>query len=544
MNRTREVAVTWCRVSTHDQREMSLDSQEDAVRKALEAQRYEAPPQYVLKVDWSSLDLMSCPEFQQLLRWIADGAVQTVGTLDRDRLQAQGLQRLIFLSECKDQGVEIITVQGPPMLDGAEGQLVELALALGKEKSVLRAQQGARDGLRDRARLKGLPPNMNEPYGMRWEGDRLVPDENYSIARELWKLGLARRKILSIADELTRRGIPTPSGKLGWSAYSVRHILKNRTYAGVIEALKTEAVEPKERRGATYGKSGRRLRPESERVRLEGLVESPIVTEEEFEWMQQRLRENQRLARKNTKLRSYVLKGMVLCAACGSRYSGVTLQRRGKTYSYYICNARWRRRPHGERCRSRTLKVDALEGTVLDMVVEFLNGPEGFGNELQRRRGVTAESEASLVRELESLGRQRQEEHDAEARAFRLASREQMSEGVFAQEIGLIRTRRRWLAEEAERLERQLADIRRYTFDPEDVERIRQRLEVRLAAATPEDRRFILEAVGTKVIVQADGTWELEIQVPHEIAAPVPALQIVNSRPGSNSTVNTECLCC
>jgi len=42
----------------------------------------------------------------------------------------------------------VITAQGLPMLEGQEGQLVELALALGKERSVLRAQQGARDGLR------------------------------------------------------------------------------------------------------------------------------------------------------------------------------------------------------------------------------------------------------------------------------------------------------------------------------------------------------------------------------------------------------------
>jgi len=114
----RKVGATLCRVSTHDQRELSLDSQEIAVRKALEDQGYEAPPQYVLKVDWSSLDLMSCPEFQQLRRWIADGTVQAVGTFDRDRLQAQGLQRLIFLSDCRDRGVQIITVQGPPMLFG------------------------------------------------------------------------------------------------------------------------------------------------------------------------------------------------------------------------------------------------------------------------------------------------------------------------------------------------------------------------------------------------------------------------------------------
>ena len=144
-NINRKVAVTWCRVSTNDQRELSLDSQEAAVKKALEAQGYESPPQYVLKVDWSSLDLMSCPEFQQLRRWIADGKIQAVGTLDRDRLQAQGLQRLIFLSECKDQGVHVVTVRGPPMLESEEGQLVEMALALGKERSVLRAQEGARD---------------------------------------------------------------------------------------------------------------------------------------------------------------------------------------------------------------------------------------------------------------------------------------------------------------------------------------------------------------------------------------------------------------
>ena len=488
---------------------------------------------------------MSCPEFQQLRRWIADGTVQAVGTLDRDRLQAQGLQRLIFLSECKEQGVEIITVQGPPMLEGVEGQLVELALALGKEKSVLRAQQGARDGLKDRARLKGLPPNMNKPYGMRWEGNRLMPDENYAVACELWKLGLAGRKILSMADELTRRGIPTPSGKLGWSASSVRHILKNRTYAGVIEALKTEAVEPRVRKGATYGKSGRRLRPENERIRLEGLVERPIVTEGEFEWMQQRLKQNQQLAEKNNRLRSYILKGMVRCAACGASYNGVTVRRRGKAYSYYVCSARWKRRPRGEPCQSRSFGVDALGGAVFGMVVDFLHGPEGFENEIQRRRGITAESEASLVRELASLERQQREEQDAEARAFRLASREKVSEEVFTQEIGLIRTRQRWIAEQRERLEHQLADIRLYSFDPDNVERLGQRLEARLAAATPDDRRFILEAVGAKVIVQADGTWELELQIPREVPPlPAPALQVVNSRPGSNDTVNTEYRCC
>ena len=532
----KRVAAIWCRVSTHDQRELSLDSQEVAVRKVLEAEGYRVPDHLVVKVDWSSLDLMSCPEFQQLRRWIADGTVQAVGTFDRDRPQAQGLQRLIFLSDCSDQNVQILTVQGPPMLEGGEGQLVELALALGKERSVLRAQQGARDGLRDRARLKGLPPNMANIYGMRWENHRLVPDENYSVARDIWTLALAGWKIMSIANELTRPAVPTPKGKLGWSAYSVRHILRNRTYAGVIEALKTEVVEPKVRKGSTYGKSSRRLRPDDQQICLEGLVARPIVTEDEFEWMGQRLKQNQELALKNNKLRAYLLKGMVGCAVCGARYNGVTVKRRGKEYSYYVCSARWKPKPHVERCRSNTLSVEALEEAVFNMVVDFLHGPEGFGNEMERRRGFSADSEASLVRELDSIKGQETEEHEAESRAFRLAARGNVSEAVFDQEIGLIRTRQRWLAEQRQRLEQQLADIRRYSFDPESVEMLRHRLEAKLAAAAPGDRRFVLEAISARVIIQADRTWEIELQVPREVPEPENVLRVVNSRPGSASS--------
>src|SRR3990172_6372953 len=61
--------------------------------------------------------------------------------------------------------LESLGYLGPPMLEGPEGQLVELALAIGKERSVERAQQGARDGLRDRAKLKGLPTTRGNPYG-------------------------------------------------------------------------------------------------------------------------------------------------------------------------------------------------------------------------------------------------------------------------------------------------------------------------------------------------------------------------------------------
>ena len=88
-----KVAPIWCQVSSHDQRELSLDFQEAAIRRVLEAQGYDVPPQYVLKRGWTSFDLMACPPFQQLRRWVVAREIAAVSVLDRDRPQAQDLRR-------------------------------------------------------------------------------------------------------------------------------------------------------------------------------------------------------------------------------------------------------------------------------------------------------------------------------------------------------------------------------------------------------------------------------------------------------------------
>jgi len=516
------LAAIWGRVSTHDQRELSLDSQEAAVRRMLEADGYKIPAECVLKVDWTSLNLMACPQFQLLRHWITSGKIQAVGTLDRDRLQAQGLQRLLFLSDCRERGVKVLTVQGVPMLDGQEGQLVEMALALGKERSVERAQKGARDGLRDRARLRGLPPTMAPVYGMRWEKNRLVPSDHYENARNIWNMALLGWKLLKITRELGKQGILTPTGKRDWNTNTLRNMLRNRVYSGVYEALKTESIEPHRRLKATYGKTSRRPRAEQERVLLHGLVEQPVVTEQEFEWVQQRLTENQLYAKRNTHLRDYILKGMIRCAACGHTYVGVT--RNGS--SYYYCSAKWKP-VNREACKSHGLRATQVEDEAFKMIADFLRGPHGFETEINRRYGLTQENVVSLRSQIANLEGEAKKEEDAESRAFRLAARAELSENVFQQEIGLIRTRRRWLDEERQRFERQLADIERHTFSAEAVESLRHRLEERLARATPEDRRFVLESLGIKVIAYPNGTWDIEIELPKEVQAD---LQIANSR--------------
>jgi hypothetical protein len=80
---------------------------------------------------------------------------------------------------------------------------VEMTLALGKGRSVAQAQQESRDGLKDRALLRGLPPNCQSPYGMQWQEQRLIPDQNYSVTCQIWRLALEGETLRGIAKQLT-----------------------------------------------------------------------------------------------------------------------------------------------------------------------------------------------------------------------------------------------------------------------------------------------------------------------------------------------------
>ncbi len=411
------------------------------------------------------------------------------------------------------------------MLDGAEGQLVEMALALGKERSVMRAQQGARDGLRTRATKKGLPPNYHSPYGMRWEHDQLVPNDDYVVACEIWQMGLEGKTLWSIAKSLTQRGLPTPKGRRVWSSTTIGGILSNRAYAGVVEALKTQAVAPKKRQAGTYGNSSTRSRPKEDRVRLEGLVTQPVVSEEDFEWVQEKRRYNQRFAAKTTRLRDYLLKGRIRCALCGRVYTGVT--RNGR--SFYYCRGRAKQHWGAEKCPAKSFTASVLEEAVYDTVANVLQDPEVYLTEIGLQQHFTEQTVRSLKDELAGLDLKSRQEQAAESQALRLASRFQISEDVFIEEVGLIQTRRTWIENEKVRLNGLLDDLQHIGLDPEALTLLRDRLGENLSRCDFKDRGLVLDAVGAKVIASGDGGWELELELPQELPPESLDQQIVNT---------------
>jgi hypothetical protein len=499
-----KVAAVWARISTEPQQ--SLDSQVARAKSELEKQGYIVPPERILKVDWTSLDLFRCPQFQELRGWIQKKEIGALGILDRDRLNAIGLQRLVFLSECKEKGVELVICQGPPILNEPEGQLVELALALGKERQVLRAQQGSKDALRERATVKGLPTTCQAPYGYTFDESRtrLAPNANWDTRALIVNLFLKRATLKGIVKELGKRGIPSPKGRDYWPEPTLSLILKDTVNFGEYRALRRESVEPAYRRGNTYGKSSSKHLPGMPLPSI--VVDRPIITKAQHDWILGRLEQNQINARRNGK-RDYLLRGMIYYEGDNLRYYGRDIRHMSWAYRYSTRGQRnGKPRPY--------LPGRKLEAMVEARARDILTSNEVLERELGWRQEAIRETTLRLEGEVRRLERKSNENVNAESELVSLRIRGRVSDEAYERQQGLLLAERKWVSEEQERIKEKLDHLEEQSISLVGLEQLREQMGEKLDSPKFADRRFILEALKTRVIVTTEGATEVEFAIP------------------------------
>lgn len=496
-----KVAAIWARVSSLGQEEISPEGQVERVKVKLESLGYVV--QYVFKITWTSTDLNPCPDFHELRRLIRTRQIQAVGMLDRDRINL-GLARLNFLDDCRSNGVEPIVYQGIPFLKGPEGQLMEMALSLVKEKQVERAQSGARQGLADRARLKGLPPTKTQVYGYKWENDQYVPDSNYDNTKLIFDLALSGTKLKATCKELLLRGIPTPKGKVFWSPSSLRVIYHNPIYAGRFAALRYEKVLPKKRRKNTFGKTSYRVKPVEEWYFLEGLVDNPVVTWEEFLAIQERLKLNRQYAARNAH-HNFLLRGLIQCQECYAQGVGRHYYGLGRD-KVYVCSAMWAQ-TFDKKCPSKAISCQEIEEDIKARIRVFLENPSTWLKEANSCLGE--DSIADIEQQIRDNEQQYQKTITRERYAL-----EKLSPEAFEQEQILLKAKRTWLRQGNEKLQIKLSNLKKYRVKRDMIEQMRENLRANLDKASNEDWRFILECLGTKIMAFRDGTWDIEINIP------------------------------
>ena len=505
-----KIAAIWARVSTRNQTELSPESQVERVRAKLEQEGYLIPPDRILKADWTSMDLFTCPEMRRLQGWIRNREIQALGVLDRDRLNAQGIQRLTFLAECRDNGVEVVVCQGPPMLEGPEGDLVEMALAIGKYRSVLRAQQGSKDGHHDRATINKLPPAPVNLYGYAWDTSKtkLEATKDWPHASFICREALAGATLGRIQKALYQRGIPSPTGRPVWPITTIWGLLRNPIYGGKFYALRREAVEPQKRRGQTYGQSSSRRLPLEKAIHLENIVvESPPLTWSEYLSLQERLKANQLRASRNAK-RTYRLRSFIICDTHHRRYRGRPSH---KTFDYQCQSSCALGQP---RCPLPYLPGPAMEEAVFGWAKAVVANPQIIDAELARQGGMVEESGNNLRQYLHDLEQRQRKNVAAETALVGIRVREQCSQEAYERQAKLLQAERTWLAEEVARTRSRLENLARKEKARVSLEIVRNRLE-QIAA---DDPRLLLEALGVEVHVRESGEIVVEASIPLDMS--------------------------
>jgi DNA invertase Pin-like site-specific DNA recombinase len=510
-------AVLW-RVSTGEQKKVSPQTQINGALELAREDGIEIPPEYILGTDWHSLSFWDSPDIQKLREVIRSQFIQFLYVYHPDRLPDKPAHRLLLLTLCEENGVTIRCKYGQ-LPDGEMGEVMHFLDAWAKEKQVKRTQIGARDGLRDRARISGLPVNGHAPYGYRLryelvhEGQKVKrvpvayePDPaTYPVACRVWRHGLNATPIRRICMELMQDGIPSPSGNHNWVASTIYEIFRNPIYGGRYYALRREKRPPKDPAKAKGGKTPNTSsirKTLDEAVELDFPVISPVVTWAEWEAVQKRLFLNKDQSRRNAK-HIHLLSRMLYCARDGRRLQ--TFQPKGKGH-YYACSLRQGNAVGMNTCDLSHVNGKNADTLVWDSIVTFLNDPDVFTAEMEKRRGSTSQGRDEIETTIKTLQQRVKKVNDMETELLGLRLRRDgageplVSDEAFHRQSALLRAEKVHYQDEIDRQQTALATLEKRAQAIETLISIRESIAQRLQSLSPlEGRRWALQTLQTYV---------------------------------------------
>lgn len=192
-----------------------------------------------------------------------------------------------------------------------------------------------------------------------------------NIVRDIFRWKIEGLSPQNIAVRLNELGIPSPaeykrlsgsnyktsfqtSSKAVWSHVSVRRILKNEIYLGVMIQGKRTTPNYKTKTVVT--------KAESEWLRVEGTHEA-IISVRDFELVQELLKDDTHCRAGDVTVPVYA--GRIYCGDCGATAVRKTVSYAGKRYVYYVCNAN----KHDKTvCSRHSIREDVLDQVIYQTV--------------------------------------------------------------------------------------------------------------------------------------------------------------------------------
>ena len=308
----------------------------------------------------SGESLYARPQMLQLLEGVNAGRYAAVLCMDIDRLGRGGMA---------DQGIILDAFRYSETLIVTPDKTYNLSDEMDEELTEFKAFMARREYKMIRKRMRrGLMQTIesggyiaNPPYGYRKiVVDKLptleIVEEEAVFIRMMYDRYQAGIGSYLIARELNSAG-SVPRRNAQWSASTVREILKNPTYIGLVAWNRVRHFKP-----GTHGNDKHHVvyMPQDQWKLAEGRHQA-IISREQWESVQ-RIRKDRAIPPTNPKRLSNPLSGLVYCAVCGQKMQQIRAGKDDIPYLYCIKN---------QCCASA--KMEYIEGRLIQVIESKLS---------------------------------------------------------------------------------------------------------------------------------------------------------------------------
>lgn len=282
----------------------------------------------------SGESLYARPEMLRLLEQVEAGAYDGVFCMDIDRLGRGSMSEQGVILETFRLAETLIICPGKTydLTNDADEELTEMkALFARFELKMIRKRM--RRGLMQTIEAGGYV--ANQPYGYRKCTVGKLPsleinEEQAQFIRHIYKRYLDGVGAQTIAEELNAMGsIPNRSAK--WNRNTVRHVLRNPTYAGKVAWNRVKRYKPTKQNPRPHAKHQKM----EDWIMVDGL--HPAIIPFEIWKKAQEVREGRYIPSQNHGQVANVMAGLIVCGNCGRN-----MQRMGnnKGEARYLCTER------------------------------------------------------------------------------------------------------------------------------------------------------------------------------------------------------------
>jgi site-specific DNA recombinase len=287
------------------------------------------------------------------------------------RLARSTLEILNALEFFKARGIAIKSLTQDIDTSTPTGQFFITNLASMDQLMRDNIKENTRHGL-ERIVRAGQWAGGTPPFGYRVVDKRVAIDPIQSkIVQDIFRWYLGGARVRGIAVRLNAADVTHSISKHWWDT-TVSKLLRNRAYIGELVWRKRTD------RRKVAGKSVCTKTTKDQQITV---PIPPLVSSEDFERVQLTLTTNQANSFRNVK-NFYLLRSLIFCRECGSKYVGMTSGRKPWVKQFYRCRSHISTSQIAP-CNGKAVRADLLDAAVWDHCSSFAENPSIVIDELR-----------------------------------------------------------------------------------------------------------------------------------------------------------------